>query len=383
MGTLLRQGLRMRVIVNGLAALTPRTGVGHHVAHLTAALAAEFPADTIAVYPGGHLAALLRRGRPAGAGSPGESGRLKPLAKRAAKWMAGRHFSHEARRFDLVHEPNFVPFLTRRPTVVTVHDLSVVRHPDWHPADRVAMHARHFRRAVDGAARVIVVSDAVRAELLDYAGLPPERVVTIYNGTDPSFCPLPAAVVAEVLARLGLPGRFFLCVGTIEPRKNLLTVLRAFAALPLAARTACPLVLAGPWGWRADAERAWVAEHGAAAGVRHLGYVAAADLPAVTNAAAALVYPSHYEGFGLPPVEMLATGGRVLASTAAAVVEVCGPFAHYTPATDTDGWTAALFAASTAGPPADAVARMAHAGKFTWTHAARETMAVYRAALNR
>lgn len=374
----------MRVIVNGLAALTPRTGVGHHVAHLSAALAAGFPADTIHVYPGDRLAALLRRGPPAGTGSAAAAGRMMGVAKRVAKWAAGRHFAHEARRFDLVHEPNFVPFRTRKPTVVTVHDLSVVRRPDWHPADRVAMHARYFRRAVERAARVIVVSDAVRGELLDYAGLPPDRVVTVPNGTDPAFRPLPAAVVAEVRARLGLPERFFLCVGTIEPRKNLLTALRAFAALPAPVREACPLVLAGPWGWKSDAEQAWVAEYGpAASGVRHLGYVAAADLPAVFNAAAALVYPSHYEGFGLPPVEMLATGGRVLASTAAAVVEVCGPFADYTPATDIDGWTAALLAAATAGPPADAAARMTHASAFTWPRAARETMAVYRAALNR
>jgi glycosyltransferase involved in cell wall biosynthesis len=383
----------MRVVINGLAALKPKTGVGHHVANLAAALAAEFPGDEFALYPGERIGGLVRRlnrpaDPPAGPRSRGGRsplGRVLALAKSTAKAASRFHFAAYTRafRFDLYHEPNFVPFPSRLPTVVTVHDLSVLKFPQWHPPDRVRMHERQFLRGLRQAAHVIVVSEAVRRELIADLGLPADRVTVIPNGVGPAFRPLPPEEVEPVRARLGLPPRYLLCVGTIEPRKNVGTAMRAFADLPADVRESCPLVLVGPWGWKSDADREFFERVGRHRGVRHLGYVADADLPAVYAGAVGLVYPSYYEGFGLPPIEMLACGGAVLASTAAAVREVCGPHAAFVEPDDLAGWRDAMFRLATDPGYRDDLRRggSTHAARFTWERAARETMAVYRRVL--
>lgn len=372
----------MNVVINGLAALKPRTGVGHYVTHLAGALAAEFPRDAFRLYPGETLARRLARSAGTGSGGPPVARReLAPRLKSLARRAAGLHFAYSSRGAGLYHEPNFLPLASRLPTVVTVHDLSVVRHPEWHPADRVELHRREFARAVRAATMVVVVSESVRGELLDFAGLDPARVVTVLNGLDPAMVPPGAADAARVRATYDLPGRYLLAVGTVEPRKNLLVALRAFASLPECVRRGCPLILAGPWGWRADAEREEFTRVAAPAGARHLGYVPAGDLPALLAGARALVYPSFYEGFGLPPVEMLALGGRVLASRGCqAVAEVCGAFAESLDPADVEAWREAFLRVGDAGPPDDAALRVAHAARYSWPRAARETRAVYAAA---
>jgi glycosyltransferase involved in cell wall biosynthesis len=379
----------MRVVINGLAALKPKTGVGHHVANLAASLAATSSDDVFTLYPGRRMAAVVRRlNRPPTATgptrrpNPGLVSRGLGFAKATAKAASRFHFAAYTRTFgfDLYHEPNFVPFPSDLPTVVTVHDLSVIRFPDWHPADRVRSHEKRFASGLCQAVHVIVVSETVRREVIALLGVPADRVTAVPNGVGPAFRPLPAAEVEAVRARLGLPQRYYLCVGTIEPRKNVGTAMRAFADLPAEVRESCPLVLVGPWGWRSDAERAYFEGVGRDRGIRHLGYVADADLPALYAGAAGLVYPSHYEGFGLPPLEMLACGGAVLASTADAVREVCGSYAALIEPEDLSGWRSAMLRLATDAEFRDGLRRggIAHAARFTWERVAEETAAVYR-----
>ena len=385
----------MRVLVNGLAALKPKTGVGHYVAQLVEHLSAAYPADTFDLYPGERAGRLIRRlvGR---AGStrgrnpttrPSPMRRLKQsagaLAKELAKLASAAHFRGYSRlpRADVYHEPNFIPYRSGLPTVITVHDLSVVRHPDWHPADRVRFHDRHFVRSLERADHVIVVSDAVRKELLADTGIPANRVTTVHNGVHPTMKPQHPTVVDAVRHRYGLPEKYFLYVGTIEPRKNVGTILRAYADLPGSVRAACPLALAGPWGWKSDADRDLFERTAARSGARHLGYVPDADLPGLYAGATALLYPTRYEGFGFPPVEMLACGGAVLASTADAVREVVDRHGELLDPDDFVGWRDAMRRVAT-----DADYRgelraggIIHAARFTWHRAARETMSVYQA----
>ena len=377
----------MKVILNGLAALKPKTGVGHHVANLGTALQAHYPQDCFTLYPGTAVSDSIRRiNRPSAPGtgnaSSGWRNQLRAFAKSAAKAASQLHFRAYTSTFgfDLYHEPNFVPFATDLPTIVTVHDLSVLRFPQWHPIDRVRMHERYFRTALIKAAHVIVVSDAIRTEVIQQFNIPSDHITTVYNGIHPAFQLPNLEMIAKTRATFGLPQQFFLCVGTIEPRKNLLTVMQAFTQLPDSIREACPLLLAGPWGWKSEAERKFYDDIGRHQGIRQLGYVPETDLPALYGAATALLYPSHYEGFGLPPVEMLATDGTVIASTDAAVREVCGEFAVFIPPTDTDGWRATMLRIATDKEYRDAVkiGGQEHARQFTWDRAAMETMAVYR-----
>jgi alpha-1,3-rhamnosyl/mannosyltransferase len=180
-----------------------------------------------------------------------------------------------------------------------------------------------------------------------------------------------------------LPPRYLLCLGTIEPRKNVLTLLRAYCALPAALRERWPLVLAGAWGWNTEAVADYFHAEARHRGVLHLGYVADAHLAAVYNGARALVYPSRYEGFGLPPLEMMACGGAVLASTAEALAETVGGQAHLVHPEDVDGWRAALARVLTDDNWWRALRQgaMAHARRFTWDRCAEETWAVYRTVL--
>lgn len=381
----------MKVVINGLAALKPKTGVGHHIVQLADHLAKGYPADEFDLYPGASVGRLIARfvHKPAKAAVGGRPSPLSPLketAKSVAKWASRAHFAGYAAtgRFDLYHEPNFLPYRSHLPTVVTVHDLSVMRHPEWHPADRVRLHDRHFVPGVERAARVVVVSDAVRRELIADTGVSPDKVSVVFNGMNPTLRPMPPSEVVAARRRLGLPDHYFLCVGTIEPRKNVGTVLRAFADLPAAVREVCPLLLAGPWGWKSGPDREAFDRLAGPRGARHLGYVPDADLPFLYAGATALLYPSFYEGFGLPPLEMLACGGAVLASTADAVREVVGRHGWFTEPDDSAGWREAMLRAATdrefvAGLKAGGVA---HAAGFTWDRAARDTAAVYRRALN-
>ena len=384
----------MRVVINGLPTLKPKTGIGHHIANLAAAMAAEFPDDEFALYPGERVGRLVRRfnrsaalpATPAAKPTrPSLVKRAAALVKPAAKAASGWHFAAYARafRFDLYHEPNHVPFRTHLPTVLTVHDLSAVRYPQWHPADRVRMYEKQFLPGLRSAAALVTGSGAVRDEISREYGVPADAITVVYHGVSPAFRPMTAEEVAPVRAKFGLPAGYFLCVGTVEPRKNVGTVMRAFADLPPAVREACPLVLVGPWGWKSDADRAFFDSVGRTAGVRHLGYVSDDDLPAVYAGATGLVYPTHYEGFGLPPVEMLASGGAVLASTAAAVREACGRHAAFLDPLDAAGWRDAMHRLATDADYRDELRRggVTHARQFTWERAARETVAVYRRVL--
>lgn len=385
----------MRVLVNGASAVRPKTGVGHTTVQLHLALTHEFPDHAFWLYPGARvrrLAAWFFRPSGSFAASSGRASRSPAVvawARRLALGLAragyAAHFHAVARygRFDLYHEPNLVPFCVPLPTVVTVHDLSVLLYPQWHPAERVRRYERAFARGVAAADHILVDSDAVRAEALRLLGLPPGRVTTVHCGISPAFRPQPPAVVAAVRARFGLPSRYLLYVGTIEPRKNLTTLMRAFCDLPAALREACPLVLGGAWGWKSEPERELFEREGRQRGVRYLGYVADEDLPGLYAGAEALFYPSHYEGFGLPPVEMMACGGAAVVSTAAAVREVVGSQAPQIDPGDLAGWREALRRVIT-DPDYLAPYRrgaVAHAARYSWAAAARRTFAVYQSVL--
>ena len=230
---------------------------------------------------------------------------------------------------------------------------------------------------------MITGSETVRRELLAAMPLNPDKVTAVYYGIGEEFRPLPQAEIDGVRQRLKLPERFLLYVGAVEPRKNLLVALRAFVDLPADVRERCPLVLAGPWAWKAADVAEFFRDRAVPAGARHLGYVTDADRVALYNAATALVYPSRYEGFGLPPVEMLACGGGVLAGTAKAVMEACGRHGHFIDPDDVAGWREAMRAVAT---DEDFLAKtrrggIEHARQFTWTRTAERTLDVYRQAL--
>jgi alpha-1,3-rhamnosyl/mannosyltransferase len=282
--------------------------------------------------------------------------------------------------FDLYHEPNFLPQPSDLPTVATFPDLSLLLHPQWHPADRVRHFERRLRQSLGQCDHVLTISDSARMEVVRTFGLPRGQVTRTYMGVRPGLEPLPEATVGMELRRRGLPPRFLLYVGTIEPRKNVRTLLHAYCSLPGNLRDRYPLLLAGGWGWNAGVD-ATLLEEARHRGVRHLGYVQEEALAILYNGARALAYPSFYEGFGLPPVEMLACGGAVLASTAPAIAETVGGQAHLIDPRDVLGWRKALLRVCTDDDwwRSLRVGAVEKARPYTWERCAAETLRVYRA----
>jgi glycosyltransferase involved in cell wall biosynthesis len=279
---------------------------------------------------------------------------------------------------DLLFVPAHVlPLVRPRRTVVTIHDLGYLFFPQAHPLRRrLELHwSTGWNARV--ASRVIAVSQATRDDLVQHYHVPPERIRVVYHGVEARFRPTadPAA-----LARYHLPGRYLLYLGTLQPRKNLERLLEAYARLPLEAP---PLVLAGAKGWYFGRIATALAALGLAGRVLLPGYIADADVPAVLSAATALLYPSLYEGFGLPALEAMACGTPVVVANASSLPEVVGQAGLLIDPLRVEEITAAIQRLLTdEGLRAELGRRgQERARLFSWERCARETMAVLEEAL--
>lgn len=276
--------------------------------------------------------------------------------------------------FDLLHAPDFVLPPTRARTLVTVHDLTFLVRPECAEAGLRRYLSRAVPRSLRRADMVLVDSQATADDLARELGVTGPRVRLVYPGVDRRFRPLPAEALEAARARLRLPDAFLLFVGTLEPRKNLPRLVRAFARL---GQPELHLVIAGRRGWLYDEIFAAVEQTGAGERVHFLDFVADAELPALYNLARVFVYPSLYEGFGLPVLEALACGVPVVTSNVSSLSEVAGDAAILVNPLDeaaiADGIICALSEAArlrAAGP--------VQARRFTWEAAAHNLLACYR-----
>lgn len=284
---------------------------------------------------------------------------------------------------DLAHGLAFsLPLFSRTPGVVTVYDLSFLRLPDRFPAAQRLYLSAITRLSCNRARRVIAISEATRRDVAKLLGVPATRIDLAYPGVDARFKRLPEAEIEAFRSRLGLPERFILYLGTLEPRKNLPALVQAFARL----RQDHPdlhLVLAGAQGWWYHSLLRMITDTQLSDVVHLPGFVPAEDLALWYNAAAAFAYPSTFEGFGLPVAEALACGRPTVTSDSSSLPEAGGLVALRVPPDDVAALTEALARALT---PAEAERALAlgpaHAARFTWTTAAAALRSSYRLALN-
>ena len=305
-----------------------------------------------------------------------------------SRYLQQRQFSRglSGKRPDLYHEPNYLAWNFDGPLVISAHDISWIRYPQAHPAERLYAMNTHFPESLKRANAVIVGSEFVRRELTEYFGVQDERIHVTPYGVSSEFYPRSPDESHPVLARYGLKqGHFFLAVGTLEPRKNLITAIRAHASLPDALRASYPLVLAGTRGWLNEELDAEIARAASKDRVRWLGYVAEQDLPALTSAALATLYPSLYEGFGFPPLESMACATPVLASNRASIPEVLGDAGLMCEALDVDAFAQGMkrLTEDPAWTEGLRLRGLQQAQRFSWQNTAIATEAVYRSVMDR
>lgn len=391
----------MRVVINQWSALGQRTGIGHYTSQLVRCLRTQACPDAVDAFPNTWLwhayrpyvagRGYLRRFRRATRRMRGRSALalVGLLPRLAARRIAGLTAAAKRRYHDsvfssgyyqLYHEPNYIPIATDLLTIVTVHDLSVTLFPQWHPVARIRDFERRFYSRLGGCRHVLTDTESVRREIIRTLGMPPHRVTSVHLGARSHMVPMPPESTRRQLARLGVRSGYVLHVGTIEPRKNLLMLMKSYCALPAGLREKCPLLLVGGWGWESTAVADYFHKEARHRGVRHIDYVDDRWLPALYNGARAMAFPSFYEGFGLPPIEMLACGGAVLASTAEALKETVAGQAALIDAHDGDAWRDALARVIRDDDWREELRAGAveTAQKFTWERCAAQTLAVYR-----
>ncbi|SDB57222.1 glycosyltransferase family 1 protein [Pseudomonas sp. NFACC13-1] len=320
----------MRIALNARILQAPRTGIGHYVAELATALTQE-PDVQLSLFHGWGWSPQLPP-----TAKPGYS-RLSPLLRRvpgayqARRWLEQKRFDQgRSKAIDLYHEPSLWPLAFEGPTVITLHDLTHLRYPETQPPARLKEIERRLSRAVEQAQLILTDSQFIADEAQQYFGLPAERLRVAPLGIAARFHPREPEAIDAVLKAHGLEhGRYFLCVGTLEPRKNLSLALRAHAGLPESLRQAFPLFIVGMSGWQQaqlndELKRALAGGHACLA-----GYLPDEQVAQLLAGARALVFPSHYEGFGLPVLEAMASGTPVITTRCSAMPEVAGPAGIY------------------------------------------------------
>jgi glycosyltransferase involved in cell wall biosynthesis len=281
------------------------------------------------------------------------------------------------------HFTNFdAPLLGRTPTVVAIHDTSLLTTPEQHPRRRVIVLGPIMRRAAGAARAVVCPTESARRDAIEALGLNPEKVHVIPAIAAPRFRPIddPSAVQAAC-ARYGLQPGFILFLGTIEPRKNLVRLARAYAQLRREGFDN-KLVMCGSWGWKSDDLRPEIEALGIAEDVVFTGYVPDQRVVPLINGAGVFAYPSLYEGFGLPIVEALACGVPVVTSDRGATAEVAGSAAVLVDPTSDDAIAEGLRRAlDPTGHDHLRAAGLERAAMFSRPNAALQAVRVYEAAI--
>jgi glycosyltransferase involved in cell wall biosynthesis len=289
------------------------------------------------------------------------------------------------RPVDLLHVQYTAPPFCPVPVVATIHDLAFEHHPETFTRRGSWQMKLTVRRTARRAARVATVSEFSREDLLRTYRLSPEKVVVTYNGVEPRFQPIPEdpREAASVRERWGIAGPYILALGSLQPRKNLPRLIRAYGALRRRhPRINHQLVIAGRDLWLTGEIHRQVAEEPWAREIVRTGYVPDEALPALYRNADLLVYPSFFEGFGLPPIEAMACGVPVVTSQVGSLPEVCGEAAAWIDPYDEASIERVIFEVLTS-PTRQASMRAAgleQARRFDWQQTAHRTLALYREA---
>lgn len=370
----------MRIAFDGTTLRPQKTGVGYYTEHLLQHLLREAPADEFVI--------LSNRSVRTSAPLP-DRARVLPGYRFPVRsvWMqtllpAALHTMQP----DVAHFTNsIVPLVKRVPTVVTIHDMTLDLFPDLHPLRKQVLTRPLVALAARTADAIITVSHSARQDILRLTGAPAGRVHVIHEAAAPAFRPIQNCTLLEsVRRRYGLAERVILYVGTIEPRKNLPRLIEAYAHVHHNGDLPHQLVCVGPHGWGYQEVRQCIEALNLGDAVRLTGYVPFTDLAPLYNLSEIFVFPSLYEGFGLPVVEAMACGTPVITARNSSFREIADGAVEAIDPLETDAIAEALVRLSNDVDRRRELGRngLLRAQEFSWSRAARETLIVYRAVID-
>jgi len=367
----------MRIGIEGLPLLFHRTGTSTYTHELVQHLRRLNRGDQVILF--------ARSQRMAG-----DSYHNISLAERAANYIYQEYrLPHELaeREIDIYHAPRDMglPKTSRLPcpSIITLHDIILVRlASDYYSDARARMYERRLRNRVEGADHVITISEFSRRDIQDWCGIDPEKISVIHDAVNKAFHPVTDETrLAAAGSRYQLPPRFALCVGSTEPRKNIRNAIKAFAQLRRV-RADVQLVVTGVDYCRVEPDKAFSGLD--LEGVHFAGYVRDQDMPAVYTLAEVLVFPSLYEGFGLPPLEAMACGTPVVTSNATSIPEIVGDAAVLVdPESPAEIAGALEMVLSSSDMRSDLIEKgTARVANFSWRRCAEETRNLYERVLS-
>ncbi len=375
----------MRIGLDGFPLLTPLTGVGHYTFELARALALLAPSDEFElVAPSAFPSPITEEIRLNGPDNLRAVDAEANSIRRRRWWAVGLPLYLRKASLDLFHGTNYeVPLWSKRRSVLTIHDLSILLHADTHKSDLARRARRRLPVMARSASMIITAAECMKREICEHLNIKADRVAVTPYAPRSGFQAVPAEQANETKQRLGIEDEFILFVGTVEPRKNLLTLVRTFEQILRQTSHRPQLVVVGAKGWLMDELLAFIKQSPVSDRLLLTGYLDDDDLRALYSSCRVFVYPSIYEGFGLPPLEAMACGAPVIASDIPIFQETLADAAPLVNPNDVEA-----IAASIVGMLADEDRRrefsrrgLEQVAKFSWEQTAQMTMEVYRRVL--
>ena len=376
----------MKILLNGLSIVYPISGVGQYTLHLSRGLESLLGQGNIFWFGknwsnhscepshkrnslfADHIRYSLKK----------EIRKIPGLTTSVHVWRSLR-FKSSIRRIrpSLYHETKYVPFhFDDGPTVLTIYDLSFVRHPEWHPADRVKYFEKYCLKRLPQIDAIITISEFSKKEIINLLNISSDKIYVTPLGVDRAFTPGNQRMP-------GIPERYILSLGNIEPRKNLPVLVTAYTSLPRNLRERYPLVIAGAKGWHNNGLNKTLHSLQKKESIILTGYIPQELLPHLYRNASLFVYPSLYEGFGLPVIEAMACGVPVLASNTTSLPEVVGKAGLLVDPNNVDDVREGMLRLLTDKKIRDEMSEkgLERARLFSWEKCSRETLAVYERVL--
>lgn len=377
----------MLIGIDGLPLCEPKTGVGHYTFELVRALALLTPEDNFELVSHTAFASQVKE-ETAQSTLPANLSFVQKKTRALDRfwWTAGLPRYIRESRIALFHGTNYdVPLWNNCPTVLSIHDLSLQLHAHTHERRRVRRARRRLPLMTRSATMIVTHLEAVRREIIEHLHVNPARIVAVPAAPRSVFYPVPVEETAETRKRLGVEDEFILFVGTLEPRKNLQTLLRAFSEILRTTNQRPQLVIVGKKGWLSNDLFADTEAYDIEDKLCLTGYLTDEELRALYSACRVFVYPSLYEGFGLPPLEAMACGAPVVASRIASLAETAGDAARLVEPTNIDALAQSVLSLleNKAEREHLSVAGLKRAAEFSWEFTAVKTREVYTEALMR